>query len=65
MICYQDRGWCELSDQCARKDCSRNFNTEHKAAAEQWWGNPNAPVQFQPMQGGTECKANGGFLGVE
>lgn len=65
MMCFHDKSWCTLSDQCARKTCPRNFNEEMKKAAEAWWGKPGAPVQFSPMQGTPGCQDQGGFLGVE
>ncbi len=37
MICFRDRTFCAVSETCMHKQCSRNFNADQKARAEEWW----------------------------
>lgn len=69
MMCFRDMSYCSASDECARKDCSRNFNTEEQAACKRWqdsFKGENKPgASFYPYQGTAECQARGGFLEME
>jgi hypothetical protein len=50
MICFRDQSFCKESDQCATSSCDRKWTTEQQAAAQRWWGGPNAPVSFMPLK---------------
>lgn len=53
MICFRDRSYCSMSDQCATSNekCGRKFTEEDRIAAEKWWagmeGEP--PVAFMNL----------------
>ena len=46
-ICFQDRTFCDA--ECAAKDCSRMLTDGVIAAAERWWGGPDAPICISDM----------------
>ncbi len=43
MICYKDMTFCPFHETCA-DPCSRALTDEVRAAAERWWGKPEAPI---------------------
>lgn len=45
MICYKDKTWCRHYDGCKHRDeCHRPLTDEVIKAAEEWWGNEDAPI---------------------
>ena len=46
MICFRDQSYCAAGDRCQTTPCGRRFTAEDQAAAERWWGGPDAPVAF-------------------
>jgi hypothetical protein len=50
MICFRDRQFC--ASDCVNSDCYRNFSDEQKAAAEKWWGGPDAPIDLADLSDG-------------
>lgn len=44
MICFRDMTFC--SSDCTNTACMRHFGDDDRAAAENWWGGPDAPVAF-------------------
>ena len=49
-MCYRDMTFCSRSDECAHKECYRNFNEERKAGSIAWWGGEDAPICFGDMK---------------
>lgn len=43
MICYRDMTFCALN-LCGDPNCPRLLTQEVKAAADAWWGGPDAPI---------------------
>lgn len=48
MICFRDRAYCEAARkmECVNTKCYRFFGPDTQAAAEKWWGGPEAPIAF-------------------
>jgi len=45
MICYRDTTFCRYYRDCALAEtCHRPLTPEVRAAAEEWWGEPGAPI---------------------
>ena len=45
MICYKDMTFCSFYKECSKgKDCSRALTEEVIKDAQEWWGNPEAPI---------------------
>lgn len=47
MICFRDMTFC--SSDCTNTACHRHFGADDRAAAEKWWGGPDAPVAFSDL----------------
>lgn len=56
MICFRDMTFC-CSDR-HKPTCERQWTPELAAAAEQWWGGPDAPVMFASFCGGYDPEAD-------
>jgi hypothetical protein len=50
MMCYKDMTFC-VSPFCENK-CGRKLTTEIVQAAEEWWGNEEAPIAVGYFCGG-------------
>lgn len=50
-ICFRDKAFCEAARNmdCINTSCHRYFGPETQAAAERWWGGPDAPIAFLMM----------------
>lgn len=44
MICYKDMTFC--ASDCTLSSCFRHWDADKSAAAQKWWGKPDAPVAF-------------------
>lgn len=47
MLTYLGRAFCTA--KCLTLDCPRNVTPEVQAAAEKWWGGPDAPMTFMSL----------------
>jgi hypothetical protein len=50
VICFRDRSYC--AGLCAGCDqaCDRLLTDNVRAAAERWWGGPDAPIAVRPAR---------------
>lgn len=58
MICYRDKRFC--NQECANRDCDRNFNDDVLARAKAWWCGDNPPIDFTDLKT-DDC----GFVEIE
>ncbi len=55
MMCYRDKTWCLIADDCGTFPCSARFTEHEKVLATKWWGSEEFPIMMGDLS--EDCKS--------